>query len=98
MSLLPHEHFSIVYAARIEETNKKVIVGMNIPPHLPQGVPTNVELEYKTEREIGIYMGESKFKQLMDNHTLLLDIIHGMSDHRIREQFEKLMILIKLTK
>lgn len=98
MDLKPHEHFCVVYNARIEETQNQIIVGMNIPPHLPQGVTNLIKTNYKTEKEIAIYMGESKFKTFLENHMRMVDIFHNIVDSRVREQFEKLMILINLTK
>ena len=98
--LTPLEHFCIVYQATVENTGKRVISGMNIPPHLPQGTTVHdTELTVKTEAEVGIYMGEEKFKKFIENHMRIVDLMHGVvDDHRVRDQFEKLMILVNLTK
>lgn len=99
-NLTPLEHFCVVYQARVENTGQKIISGMNIPPHLPQGVPVqNVDLTYKTENEIAIYMGEEKFSRFIENHMRIVSLMYGVvEDKRIKDQFEKLMILVNLTK
>ena len=44
-------------------------------------------------------MSESNYQKFLTNHMRIVELMEGVvHDQRIRDQFEKLMILINLTK
>ena len=87
--LTPHEHFSVVYNAKVElittdELKIKPFLGFH---------------EKDEEKTISIKMSESSYNNFLHNHMRIVELMEGVvHDQRIRDQFEKLMILINLTK
>lgn len=94
--LTPHEHFSVVYNAKVELTKE---VQYKPQPLNVFWKPNSVQEHYETERVVSIKMPESSYNRFLHNHMRIVELMEGVvHDTRIRDQFEKLMILINLTK
>lgn len=95
--LTPHEHFSVVYNAKVELTNE--VQYKPTPLNVFWQPIQNTQIHYETEKIVSIKMSESNYKKFLTNHMRIVELMEGVvHDQRIRDQFEKLMILINLTK
>lgn len=101
MSIREPDKFRLIYKSKIEDTGEKIyrVPSTAYPLIPPQNIPPEIIATHESEPVIAIKMPYTEYQQFCNHWDLHMDIIKEAKENPIvREQYEKLIMLVRLYK